>query len=271
MRGRNLMFFTLGALLAAGGLYVAAVGNLTTFAPNTPIKSSEVNANFSTLRAGIEALEAPIGPARLAVTGTAADGKVLKYQGGGFTWGDDAGGTVYSAGEGLALSSNTFSVKLPYAGTISAADVASIGLSVTSLVPSKTAIKGLGGNFGVVGDTNSASGVGILAANSAGGAALQIEGAIKPSGTRSPVFLHTTTSANTTASITCLDHPLTNGKPDAIVIVTRRHISGATGTYLNNTSVAVSYNGTSERWCILKEDSTNMPLNSIFNVLVFNP
>lgn len=56
----------LGFTLAATGLYALSVGSLTTFTPGTPIKSSEVNSNFSVLRSAIEALEAPIGPSRLA-------------------------------------------------------------------------------------------------------------------------------------------------------------------------------------------------------------
>lgn len=66
MNGKNLKYLVLGFTLAATGLYALSVGSLTTFAPGTPIKSSEVNSNFSTLRSAIEALEAPIGPSRLA-------------------------------------------------------------------------------------------------------------------------------------------------------------------------------------------------------------
>ncbi len=104
----------LGAILAVIGLSANAAINLTTFTPNTPIKSSEVNANFSSLKANIEALQAPIGVSRLAITGTAADGKVLKLQAGNLAWSDDltggSGGAAYSAGTGLALTGTTFSL-----------------------------------------------------------------------------------------------------------------------------------------------------------------
>ena len=117
MNARDLKNTVLGAMVAVSGLSALAAINLTTFTPNTPIKSAEVNANFSSLQASVEALEAPVGVSRLATTGTAADGKVLKLQAGSLAWADDltgtGGGTAYSAGTGLALTGTTFSVALP--------------------------------------------------------------------------------------------------------------------------------------------------------------
>jgi Chaperone of endosialidase len=116
-QARDLRNIVLGAVITASGLSAFAAINLTTFTPNTPIKSSEVNANFTSLQASIEALEAPVGVSRLATTGTAADGKVLKLQAGSLAWSDDltggTGGTAYTAGTGLALTGTTFSVALP--------------------------------------------------------------------------------------------------------------------------------------------------------------
>jgi Chaperone of endosialidase len=110
-QARDVRNIVLGVVLTASGLSALAAINLTTFTPNTPIKSSEVNANFASLK---DAVEAPIGASRLETTGTAADGKVLKLQAGGLAWADDltggTGGTAYSAGTGLALSGTTFSV-----------------------------------------------------------------------------------------------------------------------------------------------------------------
>ncbi len=125
-KARDLKHIVLGAALVTCGLSALAAVNLTSFTPGTPIKSSEVNANFSSLKANIEALQAPGGIAgaqladgsvttgKLNATGTAADGKVLKLQAGNLAWADDltggAGGAAYSAGTGLALSGTTFSV-----------------------------------------------------------------------------------------------------------------------------------------------------------------
>lgn len=66
MKGRNIFYFSLGAVLAAASLYGLSVGNLTNFTAGTPIRANEVNTNFSVLRSAIEALEAPLDTARLA-------------------------------------------------------------------------------------------------------------------------------------------------------------------------------------------------------------
>lgn len=127
MSKHPLKLFVLGGALVAGGLVAVAVGDLIAFQPNTPIKSADVNQNFSTLRTAVAALEAQatalIGTDRLsdgavtlpklAVGGSAADGKVLKLQSGALVWADDilgSPGTTYSAGPGLSLSGSTFSI-----------------------------------------------------------------------------------------------------------------------------------------------------------------
>jgi hypothetical protein len=110
-KARDIRNMVLGAAVAVSGLSALAAIELTNFTPNTPIKSSEVNANFSSLKA---MLEEPITVSRLAITGTSADGKVLKLQAGNLAWSDDltggSSGAAYSAGTGIALTGTTFSL-----------------------------------------------------------------------------------------------------------------------------------------------------------------
>jgi hypothetical protein len=95
-KARDLKNITLGALVAVSGLSALAAVNLTTFTAGTPIKSSEVNANFSSLKANIEALQ-------------------------------DKGGAAYSAGVGLSLAGTTFSLADGGIRTVKIADGAVTG------------------------------------------------------------------------------------------------------------------------------------------------
>ncbi len=121
IKGRDLKYFALGAIIFTSSLSVwAAVSLPNTFKAGDTIKSSEVNENFSSLKAAIDALQVSsvlgdgsVTLPKLAIGGTKADGKVLKLEAGNLTWGDDligAGGSSYSAGTGLNLTGTTFSV-----------------------------------------------------------------------------------------------------------------------------------------------------------------
>ena len=57
-KARDLKNIVLGGILAVSGFTALAAINLTTFSPNTPILSSEVNNNFSSLKASLEAIQA---------------------------------------------------------------------------------------------------------------------------------------------------------------------------------------------------------------------
>lgn len=57
MRARLLTALLLSAGLAFGGVYVAASLQLTTFEPDTVIRSDEVNGNFQALATAVEALQ----------------------------------------------------------------------------------------------------------------------------------------------------------------------------------------------------------------------
>lgn len=68
-------WFVAGVALTAGSLFALAVGELFTFKAGDPIRSAEVNANFSTLRGAIQVLETPVGNARIA-DGAVTDRKI---------------------------------------------------------------------------------------------------------------------------------------------------------------------------------------------------
>jgi hypothetical protein len=123
------------------------------------------------------------------------------------------------------------------------------------------------GVYGAVSDVN---GTGVAASGGGpAGTALSIaNGGIKVVGagvgSATPVFIHLTSAANTAGQVTTIDNPLTNGDPDAIVLVTHRW----TGTHLNH-ATGVYYTGT--QWAIFNEDLAAMPLGVPFNVLVVKP
>jgi len=117
MRGKNMAYFVLGAALAAGGLFGVAVGDLVVFKAGDPIKASEVNGNFSTLKSAIAALETG---KQNRVNGTCAQGssiRVINADGTVTCETDDvgSGGSSYTAGFGLKLAGAEFS--LDVAGT----------------------------------------------------------------------------------------------------------------------------------------------------------
>lgn len=114
MLGKNIAYFVLGAALAAGGLYGLSVGNLVTFTPNTPIKSSEVNTNFSTLKSAIEVLETLKQNRITATCGEGSSIRVINADGTVVCEPDDvgSGGSSYNAdGSSLELTGTTFSIK----------------------------------------------------------------------------------------------------------------------------------------------------------------
>jgi hypothetical protein len=81
-------------------------------------------------------------------------------------------------------------------------------------------------------------------------------------------FVHEATIANTIFHYTFLDHPLANGRPNAIILVTQNwNPGGGSGVY-NDAVTGVFYNALNQRWAIYNEDLGTMPAGASFNVLV---
>jgi hypothetical protein len=115
------------------------------------------------------------------------------------------------------------------------------------------------------------NGVVIQATNTAlelrGGGALKVVGA--GVNTATPVFTHRAAAGNITGSETRIDHPLCNGRNNAILIITYNfNPAGIAGTR-NDRPFGLYYTGT--RWAIYNLDGTAMPVGAAYNVLVFNP
>ncbi|MEZ5418231.1 MAG: hypothetical protein R2708_12910 [Vicinamibacterales bacterium] len=117
-----------------------------------------------------------------------------------------------------------------------------------------------GGGTGVSGESVLSTAV---AADSRNAVALRVQGPIAVSGARAPAFVHTTSSANTTLNATTINHPLTNGRPAALLFVTRRSGSDPAVT-------SVAYDAGSGRWRIVHDNLSAMPLGRSFTVLVID-
>jgi hypothetical protein len=85
-------------------------------------------------------------------------------------------------------------------------------------------------------------------------------------GTSTPVFIHKATTTNTSAHVTTISNPYTDGQPNAILIVT--HNWSQDNMYETH-PVGVWYNGS--QWTIFHEDMVAMPVGRTFNVMVIKP
>jgi hypothetical protein len=102
-----------------------------------------------------------------------------------------------------------------------------------------------------------------------GATALELAGPLKVSGSNPTAFVHTATSESIAAACdswcTAIDNALTNGDPNAILIVTQYF---ADDEVYNEHPVGVWYNSDTDKWEIFNEDLAAMPENAAFNVLV---
>jgi hypothetical protein len=103
---------------------------------------------------------------------------------------------------------------------------------------------------------------------------LRGDGAIRVAGagvgSAGPVFIHRASNANISGHITTIDHPLANGDPNAILIVTHNFSADTSGTPYEPNAVGVWYNGS--RWTIYHENTAvAMPVGRAFNVMIIKP
>ena len=82
------------------------------------------------------------------------------------------------------------------------------------------------------------------------------------------VFTHKAVTANISGHATIIDHPLTNGKPNALLFITPNYNPGGIGGTFDNHPVGVGYDSVSGKWRILNQDLAAMPVNAAFNVFV---
>jgi hypothetical protein len=129
---------------------------------------------------------------------------------------------------------------------------------------------GTGATVGVRGETFSTGGTGVQARYSGTGVGTALDignGTIKVSGTNKAAFQHTATAANITSNYTTIDNPMTNGDPNAILIVTPVLLS-PNNTYANY-PIGVWYSTGSSKWTIFNENSGGgFTVNAAYNVLV---
>jgi hypothetical protein len=96
-----------------------------------------------------------------------------------------------------------------------------------------------------------------------------VQYAVTPATSLGVQFLHVATTANTnttTKYYTVIDHPLTNGKPNAIIMVTPNQNPGGIGNVAENHPIGVWY--ADGKWRIFNQDLTDMTIGVSFNVLI---
>jgi hypothetical protein len=133
-------------------------------------------------------------------------------------------------------------------------------------------------SLGVVGQTLDPGGVGVFAIGAgSSGKALRIkDGSVSVDGAgigaSTPVFVHVVSGTNVTAfNETIITHPLTDGDPDAILIITPSYNYHLAGGVNDTHPVGVFYRGDLLKWVIYNIDNGAMLAGMQFNVLVVKP
>ena len=117
MNAKNVKGFLIGVFTVASTLSVLAAVNIPhIFKPGDLITASDMNENFSSLKAGIDAVETSASAKQTRVSGVCAAGSSIREvkADGTVTCQTDnvgtGGGASYTAGAGLTLAANQFSV-----------------------------------------------------------------------------------------------------------------------------------------------------------------
>jgi hypothetical protein len=82
------------------------------------------------------------------------------------------------------------------------------------------------------------------------------------------VFIHHATPENISANSTYLDSPLSDGNPNAVLMVTHNWNPGGSSGKYNNHPIGVWYDPNRSKWAIFNEDRVAMPVGADFNVAV---
>ncbi len=79
-------------------------------------------------------------------------------------------------------------------------------------------------------------------------------------------FVQRATPANTSANVTFIDNPLTNGHPNALLFATPSWNPGGGAGIYDNHPIGVRYDPGVGRWAVFNQDSAPMPDGAAFNV-----
>jgi len=85
----------------------------------------------------------------------------------------------------------------------------------------------------------------------------------------STVFVHEATAENIFQPGTCIDHPLANGNPHALLHVTHNFSPGGVASHFHDYAIGVFYSSVENKWCIFNEEyGSSMQAGVFFNVIV---
>jgi hypothetical protein len=82
------------------------------------------------------------------------------------------------------------------------------------------------------------------------------------------IFIHHATPENTSANSTYLHSSLTEGNPNAVLVVTQNWNPGGSSGKYNDHPIGVWYNTKRSKWAIFNQDRAAMPVGADFNVAV---